>query len=114
MKPDIKKLWVDALRSGKYNKGRGYLKYPKLDGEIHYCCLGVLAELSPVKDTLVSDCYQFEAAVSYLGDDVMEWAGLDAKNPRVPWRGDVASLADINDNTDATFPEIADLIEAHL
>lgn len=35
---DIKQKWVDALRSGEYKQGQGYLKTE--DGG--YCCLGVL------------------------------------------------------------------------
>jgi hypothetical protein len=40
MKKEIKKRWVDALRSGEFRQGRRYLKR---DGK--YCCLGVLCEI---------------------------------------------------------------------
>jgi hypothetical protein len=40
MDPVAKKKWVDALRSGKYNQGRGRLRH---DDE--YCCLGVFCDL---------------------------------------------------------------------
>ena len=39
MDATIKTAWLEALRSGKYNQGRGRLKTVKGN----YCCLGVLA-----------------------------------------------------------------------
>lgn len=42
MDPEMKKRWVEALRSGKYKQGKGCLH-----DEVHdtYCCLGVLNEI---------------------------------------------------------------------
>ena len=40
MKKRVKKLWVEALRSGGYKQGRKRLRY----GDT-YCCLGVLCDL---------------------------------------------------------------------
>jgi hypothetical protein len=116
MNREIKKLWVDALRSGKYRKGKGYLKHTKSDGEVYYCCLGVLCELSPSEGRRLPDgVYEFRDGMSaYPPQEVKEWAGLVRDNPRVPWRGDTATLADINDNTEASFADIADLIEKEL
>ena len=41
MKPAIKKLWLDALRSGEYEQCKGKLH----DGE-GFCCLGVLYDVA--------------------------------------------------------------------
>lgn len=41
MDSGLKQLWVDALRSGKYKQGAGYLRTP---GDT-FCCLGVLADV---------------------------------------------------------------------
>ena len=41
MKPEIKKQWVQALRSGEYKQGRGQLKQGAT-----FCCLGVLCDLA--------------------------------------------------------------------
>lgn len=48
MNIDLKKKWVNALRSGKYKKGTGYLH--KVDKSNHhkYCCLGVLCEVAGI------------------------------------------------------------------
>jgi hypothetical protein len=42
MKPEIKKAWVEALRSGKYKQGQ-----QALSTHGHHCCLGVLLEILP-------------------------------------------------------------------
>lgn len=115
MIPEVKKLWLDALRSGKYTKANGFLKIQQADGEFGYCCLGVLCELSPIPGVQLEDgCVQFGATVSYPDADVREWAGLDSANPIVPWHGTDMTLADLNDGTKSTFLDIADLIEEYL
>jgi hypothetical protein len=44
MKPEIAKMWTDALRNGKYKQGKHHLRKYKL-GIVEYCCLGVLCEI---------------------------------------------------------------------
>lgn len=45
IKPEIKKLWIENLRSGEYHQTVGCLKAEKIDDlEVGYCCLGVLCE----------------------------------------------------------------------
>lgn len=44
MNPEIKQKWVDALKSGKYQKGKAWLKQNTC-GTVQHCCLGVLCEL---------------------------------------------------------------------
>jgi hypothetical protein len=39
--PELKKKWVEALRSGKYRQGYGYLRYVTDE----FCCLGVLCDI---------------------------------------------------------------------
>ena len=41
MKKEIKKKWVNALRSGKYKQAKGRLRYKD-----RYCPLGVLCDIS--------------------------------------------------------------------
>jgi hypothetical protein len=43
--PFIRQLWLDALRSGQFRQGAGFLKIRRFEGEPNYCCFGVLAEL---------------------------------------------------------------------
>ena len=43
MTPELKTKWIEALRSGKYEQGKHYLK---VNGK--FCCLGVLCEVMEV------------------------------------------------------------------
>lgn len=44
MDPEKKRRWIEALRSGDYNQGRGAFCQIDDDGEACYCVLGVLIE----------------------------------------------------------------------
>jgi hypothetical protein len=49
-KAEVRKLWVEELRSGNWKQGRSLLGYRDEDAETgergeRYCCLGVLCEL---------------------------------------------------------------------
>lgn len=46
MNPEVKALWLNALRSGEYQQGTGKLKQT-YGGDQRYCCLGVLCDLKP-------------------------------------------------------------------
>ena len=110
MNPRIKQLWINALRSGSYQQGRGRLR-----GEDGFCCLGVLCDLHPRSKL---EWKQRDGNWSYLGDHVhypprkiWEWASaLDCKG--MPTRGpaDEVELAKMNDRG-ASFNDIADFIE---
>ena len=89
MDKNFKTKWVEALRSGKYNKGIGNLYQ---DGR--YCCIGVAYLLF---DPAFNICVTSEAA---------KIIGLE------PNERDV--LVDMNDYQDKSFAEIADYIEQSL
>jgi hypothetical protein len=135
MDQDIKKRWVDALRSGEYKQARNYLSAG--DG---YCCLGVLCEIA-VQDGVVfkdDDTYfskenpHNDYSAEELPDAVRTWAGLDeidhSGNPLsdVPYTGlgdwpvrrppgrENAHLSELNDDMDYDFNMIADVIERTL
>jgi len=120
MNPAVKILWLQALRSGKYQQTRNWLKRTK-DGKAEHCCLGVLCEIAKVvgivqeielehEHTSVCDVSWHESAfvtntcVSYAipPNGVLSWAGLT--------RSEAENLGDINDNG-APFSLIADHIE---
>ena len=111
MNPEMKKKWLDALRSGGYKQGRLCLRR----GD-EFCCLGVLCDISGLGKWLGpnddgEDHYEVgsEYEWAYPPKAVRDVAGLDYENPLVG----VRTLGDINDEG-ATFEEIADLIEEHL
>lgn len=44
---DVVEVWVDKLRSGKYEQNENHLKDDKEDGDgVKHCCLGVLCEIA--------------------------------------------------------------------
>lgn len=138
MNQDIKKRWVDALRSGEYEQAKNYLSTP--DG---YCCLGVLCEIA-VEDGVVfkdDETYfskeepQNDFSAEELPRAVIEWAGLEDENhaenplsdvkyarnandvsihlPRPAGREN-AHLSELNDDMGFDFKMIADVVERTL
>ena len=128
MNPEIKKLWIDALLSGEYQQGQGYLHQIN-DGESQFCCLGVLCDLAlkngvsmhlGKKNEWVTE---FDNCAESLPEAVIEWSGLSSANGGFyytvshKWEdldGFIhdeeeqieQSLAELNDNGN-TFEEIA-------
>lgn len=126
MNQDVLKKWVAELRSGKYKQGEGHLAMTDMDGEEHFCCLGVLCELA-LDEGIPNLTREFnEDAGRYFYNDredflptpVIEWAGFDDKNPGVPYvqgeddSGDLFDkpLSELNDEG-LSFAAIADIIE---
>jgi hypothetical protein len=111
MNQDIKRRWVEALRSGQYKQGQLFLH-----SEDSFCCLGVLTDLYCLdhniqwrKAWLGSAEKSFNSETERLHPKVLEWAGLNSPDP-------IAGsfhLSQFNDNG-GTFTQIADLIERHL
>jgi hypothetical protein len=118
MNPQVRDLWVAALRSGDYKQGRGQLR--KND---RYCCLGVLCDLHRIETGLgkwIVDTYKTDKSAAgirdYLPQTVVQWAGLEERNSSVdsflretnPTVNGNA-LSRLNDDG-STFAQIADLI----
>lgn len=104
------KQWIEALRSGEYEQGIGYLH-----ANDTYCCLGVLCELHQkvydeawAKNGGINSYYGCQ---SYLPDSVREWAGLGYSQGF--WTKTGYSLAQLNDRS-YSFAIIADIIEEQL
>lgn len=130
MNPEVKKLWLEALRSGEYKQGGGWL-HNTVGGD-RYCCLGVLCALAMKHEapgvTCIADGAQVrygekgaKMSAHYPPDVVMLWAGLEhdkTNDPRVcailPKGSTEIQLSFLNDDYNFTFEQIADLIEAQL
>lgn len=116
MKKEIKKLWVEALRSGEYNQGHSRLK----NGN-EYCCLGVLCDLHRKSEQgddwgaeqTFKDCYMGKE--EFPPAEVLDWAGLSDEDPTITDddKGINMSLSSMNDRG-RSFKYIADLIEEKL
>jgi hypothetical protein len=98
MNQEIKKKWIEALRSGDYKQGRGWLR----DHDGNYCCLGVLMEVQDVDDdaSWVPSVPKFELLAG-LDPNVADT--LIALNDGISNGGQVMKLH--------SFTEIADYLE---
>jgi hypothetical protein len=122
-----RKLWCEALRSGKYKQGAGFLCYKTSERGEFFCCLGVACEVFMEHEPGLIDKNTFMHLTEY-GKDwsystvvlpklVAEWLGVpNDKIMSIP-QGllpDVRSqntLTSINDYGNADFNKIADIIE---
>jgi len=108
MDKELKKKWVDALRSGKYEQGRGYLCNEGL-----YCCVGVLAEIKGIpkhKAEASDSLYLYQGQKNMLPAITLYELGLTDDKVHV--------LVDMNDgghnHNGKSFIEIANYIERYL
>lgn len=123
MNEEVKTLWLEALRSGKYEQAKGYLR----DGDF-YCPLGVLCDLYPggkwKQDKFIEDIldkvYYFSVTVSnkvpsYTSPPsaVVHWAELEDPQPFITIGNDSTNLTRLNDDG-LTLSQLADLIERFL
>lgn len=112
MNRPVKLSWLRALRSGGYEQGTGKLR----EGDSNaFCCLGVLCDLH--RKAVGTSDWDYETYCdtdSVLPREVMEWAGLSQNNPIVRVDGDQLTLSELNDDREANFDQIADVIEKEL
>ena len=112
MKPQIGEMWVAALRSNRFEQGKGALVNAT---RAKYCCLGVLCELAiqnevPVKVRLTSDGEMaYGDGTAFPPPEVCEWAGLRTESAQLHDAPE-DSLALMNDKG-FSFAEIANVIE---
>lgn len=110
MNAEIKRLWVEALRSGEYQQGRGQLR----DGD-QFCCLGVLCDLHSKAGLGEWRGDIYNDHIESLPESVVVWADVPDSCPYVTG----GLLTDYNDGViggdlPLSFTEIADLIERSL
>lgn len=138
MKPEIKKLWIEDLRSGKFKQGTG-----KLQSNGEHCCLDLLM-MRAVEAGVVAMIpgYYSDDLTTYVTEnpdgktkeehyslvhEVITWAGLPADDfeGSLPEQVEItmfndgvecvethSSLVSLNDEARYTFEQIADVIEA--
>lgn len=127
MNRKVKTKWLKALRSGKYKQARQGLCFENQNGQKSFCCLGVLndlyiKEMKPKvgwehQETKSGGINQFNFAIedSYLAPEVMKWADLEYRDPRVmDSKGEQTTLSAINDGKGFGFKRIANIIEKQL
>ena len=110
MKEVVKDMWLQALRSGHYKQGKGYLCS---DGE--YCCLGVLCDIAAMHGIIVKEKLDYYGNFNeVLPKKVMKWAGLEDENPTVLFEDCDVNLAELNDGISCSFKSIANIIEKQI
>lgn len=126
MDPEKKAKWVEDLRSGNFKQGKGALHNVLTLGgtQMHeFCCLGVLAEQAVAagacERNINGSFYTYfdpknpaDKDFSTLPYVIVTWAGLAGTSPEVHRGDEIQTLASLNDYSELTFSEIADLIEA--
>ena len=102
------KIWVEALKSGKYSQCSGMLVQHNSDGE-RYCCLGVADKLFELNPKSFENLFgsNFKEVLGLRGDNG-EFAFLFTieQNGR-----EYKSLTEMNDDG-ISFEDIADFIES--
>ena len=99
MNAELKAKWVEALRSGRYKQGRGFLR----NANDEFCCLGVLC------DVVDSSKWMHPAK-----DKAQFWDGLRLSVPdNIGLTFSQSSYAGLNDIQMKSFNEIADFVEAN-
>jgi hypothetical protein len=114
MNERVKKLWVEALRSGEYKQTRYRLKQNEVDGSTSHCCLGVLCEVHD-KETGAKK-QSFDSMEGFPPSHISEWADVNFQAIRFKVEGYSmhSSIPFLNDGRGYNFHQIADLIEAQL
>lgn len=112
--------WIEALESGEFTQGVGMLAYQDHNGDIRYCCLGVVSELciraegldekhlEPARNPWSTDSYAYFGERFGFTEEVAEWLGLSPEQHDLEVvidgkRGSVIAHNDIG----RTFTEIA-------
>lgn len=113
LKPaEARKLWVEALRSGKYQQGREVLR--RFDGFDHqFCCLGVACDLFAAHEGALSWSLtdSFDGQTQILPVAVRNWLGLRDRNGSYGDDDHHAAL-DAHNDSGWSFESIADIIES--
>ena len=111
---DNAKLWVQALRSGEYKKGRWALRRQD-KGRDKFCCLGVACDLYQQQvgglfvETKGGLSY-YDSRASDLPDRVKDWLGL--ADSMGSFQSGKNSLMMLNDRKGYDFVQIAKVIES--
>lgn len=90
--------WLEALRSGKYKQGTGFLHWK---GE--YCCLGVACKVLDIPEEAMSD-FGEPNSIQHPFDKLIP-------EPLKQNKRFYMELIDQNDNENFSFSKIADWIE---
>lgn len=107
MNPEIKKQWIENLRSGEYKQGKGYLHKFEC-----FCAIGVLCDMYSKANKTdwqfnYGGHYSIAGSWKFMVQEIMHWAGIAAEG-ELPI---ITKVVNMNDKEGKTFAELADYIE---
>jgi len=121
--PEIKKAWIEALRSDEYIQGKGKLIEKKVSYErvfFKYCCLGVVSKINSAQ---VKNDSQFKYRIGRISH-------IESSYPPVSWFRNLIigghkisdakisklldKLVNMNDDRNYSFKSISNYIEKWL
>jgi hypothetical protein len=109
---DLKSKWVAALRSGDYTQGKGQLHNTENNS---FCCLGVLQMVADGK----CEKHGIVTSLPWVKNHNINfrhaaWPESVTDVPSVVWNDQVVSLWELNDFVEASFAQIADVIDEQI
>lgn len=107
MDAELKTKWVAALRSGKYEQGRGQLR---TINDL-YCCLGVLGDLMLPNGW---EPHPSGKGIGFTLNGSYSMLPVELNTVADLYYGDERTLVGLNDVEGADFNRIADYIEEKL
>jgi hypothetical protein len=120
LEKSFKRRLLNALRSGKYKQAKQAL-YTKSDGESTggFCCLGVMCVLKGFTKTALEgkgfpqDLSAFNEAFGVTPEiaSFFDDCGGYSASWKVPFRGRLRPLNELNDLEELTFKQIANIID---
>jgi hypothetical protein len=108
VKKSLKDKWVAALRSGKYEQGRGALNH---NG---FCCLGVLCEVAVEIGFPIMRKESASGGITYGAGSEYGYAVLPPGFNHGLSHLQESLLARMNDMEEKSFSAIADYIDANI
>lgn len=113
LSPEIKDLWINALRSGNYQQGK-----KKLSVNNTFCCLGVLCEINhlakiQVQNGFISYSYRSEYDVSILPKGFAKHLNIDTHGTFFGFTIDGLEALTVMNDQGYTFEQISEIIEQY-
>lgn len=106
MLTEKQKKWIEALRSGKYKQGRGFLKKDNC-----FCCLGVACEIFKEELNLEVTDDEYDCSNDYLPLKVVKFLNLVSDSGANVDPNIDMTLVMLNDDMGMSFEEIANELE---
>jgi hypothetical protein len=116
MSPELKAKWLEALRSGKYKQGTGYLR----TFADEFCCLGVLADINgeqwqrPGKKTGRTEYFLVDSSDKILPEKFGSLGPKYDKEIKPDYRAKLMMMNDWALGGGNSFDDIADWIEKNV